>query len=269
MASFSISLGPCEACKDSPATFGIGPLCCTACGAVLENLCPRCAKRPCPNCKGELLPKDRVFPHSAFKAISKADTAELKTLLCQNITRIAAARIQADGSLLHAAARAKGKDVAASMCRILLENGVAPTITDQHGRTALHEAVRLRVFNREVASLLSSAVNMQDNEGGTALMFAAEGAGLFGSRRGNIAIARELLALGADPNLQDGSGKTALGYAMASNDTDRNGEIISLLEHAMLSAAAIHEFNKRYAVTFAKNTGVLVAEPRVPMPATR
>ena len=264
MNSFSIVLGPCDACKKTPARYGVGPLACKSCGEVWRELCPACAQKRCLKCKGELAALDTVFSYSAFKAISGGNLLSLQRLVEENDMRLAAVRGDHGETLLHRAARAKGKGVAVAMCRLLLDRGVKARVTDDYGRTALHEAVRYRVFNNDVADLLRTSVNDQDDYGLTALMFAAEGAGLFGSRRGNMGIAQALIALGADPLIQNHNGVTALGYAMASNDTERNGDMIAFLQSAMLAAAALEEFKRLHSYTFADVTGALKIEPRKP-----
>lgn len=259
MNSFSIVLGPCEICEETPARYEVGAQTCKSCGATFDKLCPACAKKPCPKCKGQLAPFPTVFPHSALKAIADGEVETLKQLLGQNEKRAP----EHGASLLHAAACAKGKGVAKAMCETLISRGISASAATDYGRTALHEAVRCRLLNKEVGYLLSDSINDQDNGGCTALMFAAAGAGLFGSRRGNVSLAQDLLALGADPLICDKRGKTALGHAMASNDTDRNGEMIELLQDAMVHSQALAEFKDRYSCAFDKN-GVLHCEARAP-----
>ena len=262
MNAFRIAMGKCEACEDASAQQGIGALCCNSCGAIFRKLCSACAAKPCPRCKGELAAFKSVFPHSAFAAISDGEPDRFESVIRANRSLINDARNESGETLLHRAVRAKGKGVATQMCRFLLNLGMRHDAVTDCGRTALQESVRHRVFNKDVADLLRSSVNSQDKDGRTALMFAAEGAGLFGSRKGNIAIARELLALGANPEIHDKRGVTALGYAMASNDTDRNGDMIALLERAMVAAAAMQEFNNQYSFTFDNKTGGLILKMR-------
>lgn len=156
----------------------------------------------------------------------------------------------------------KSGGTAAELCKLLLDFGASPGSAMQYGRTVLIEMVRRRgKYHREVASLLSSSVNARDNQGGTALMFAAEGAGLFGARRGNLTIARHLVELGADPLVQDRRGKTALGYAMASNDKGTNQDMVDYLEELMKTSIALREFDKLYQYKF-DNDGCLTFSPR-------
>lgn len=111
--------------------------------------------------------------------------------------------------------------------------------------------------------MLKSSINDQDIGGCTPLMFAAKGAGSFASRRGNTDVARKLLALGADPLICDRQGRTALGHAIASNDTGKNGDITELLQEEMLSKIARREFESRNSHHF-DNLGNLRLAPRNP-----
>nr|WP_280177504.1 ankyrin repeat domain-containing protein [Microvirga pakistanensis] len=110
--------------------------------------------------------------------------------------------------------------------------------------------VWFRAYNAEVAARLRSSVDAQDDDGRTALMFAAKGSGLFGSRRGNLTIARDLLALGADLSLQDKQGLTALGFAIRSNDTDKNNEMVEFLQQEMVKEEAMRSFKQRHSYRF-------------------
>jgi ankyrin repeat protein len=132
----------------------------------------------------------------------------------------------------------------------------------KYGRTALIEMVRRRgKYHTEVAALLQSSVNAKDSEGKTALMFAAEGGGLFGSRRGNLSLARDLIGLDADPLIQDRGGRTALGYAIASNDKGTNQDMVDYLEELIRTRIALREFEKLYEYTFDRK-GCLNFSPR-------
>jgi ankyrin repeat protein len=151
---------------------------------------------------------------------------------------------------------------ASDFCKLLLDLGASPRSTMKYSRTVLIEMVRRRgKYHREAALLLSSSVNAQDDQGGTALMFAAEGAGLFGSRRGNLSVAKHLVELGADPLVEDRRGKTALGYAMASNDKGTNQDMVDYLEELMKTSIALREFDKLHQYKF-DNDGCLIFSPR-------
>lgn len=165
-------------------------------------------------------------------------------------------------TLLMCAAMHKTSTSASELCKLLLDFGASPLSAMQYGRTVLIEMVRRRgKYHREVAALLSSSVNAPDNQGGTPLMFAAEGAGLFGSRRGNLSVTKHLVELGADPFLADRRGKTALGYAMASNDKGTNQDMVDYLKELMETRIALREFEKLYQYKF-DNDGHLIFSPR-------
>lgn len=168
---------------------------------------------------------------------------------------------QGDTLLMRAAMHKTGGS-ASDLCKLFLDLGASPGSTMQYGRTVLIEMVRRRgKYHREVALLLRSSVNAQDDQGGTALMFAAEGAGLFGSRRGHLTAAEHLVDLGADPLVQDRRGRTALGYAMASNDKGTNQDMVDYLEELMKTSIALREFDKLYQYKF-DNDGRLSFSPR-------
>jgi ankyrin repeat protein len=79
-----------------------------------------------------------------------------------------------------------------------------------------------------VAALLAKGaqVNLQDQEGRTALIWAAFGDG--GTKDSRVAVVKLLLANGADVNLRNSAGKTAL---MIARDKARL-EIVQLLQKA-------------------------------------
>jgi len=118
-----------------------------------------------------------------------------------------------------------------AICQMLLQKGAAPGArTREGGRTTLILMARYRVFHKKIVEVLSSSVNVAGNEGRTALTFAVEGQGLFGQRRGNINIARLLLKIGANASIKDCRGRTALDYAIATNDTHKNDAMIKFLQ---------------------------------------
>ena len=94
----------------------------------------------------------------------------------------------------------------------------------------------------------------------TALMFASMGAGVFGSKRGNITIIRQLISFGANLGLVNKRGQTALGVAEASNSKSKasaNDEVVALLKEAAIQQHAMKEFHAKYRCSFDSN-GVLV-----------
>ena len=89
----------------------------------------------------------------------------------------------------------------------LLKLGVDPNIQDRNGGTALIYAARTRGYIDIVKILLENGAdpNIQDNDGVTALMLA--------SVERYPKIIKLLLENGADPNIQDDEGVTALMLA--------------------------------------------------------
>jgi ankyrin repeat protein len=261
MSGVSISIGPCEICA-KPAGLQIGFMTCESCATGFDKLCERCAAKPCPKCKGLLEATERVFPHSLFQAISKGAEREVERLLRGRPEPLGDLKNRTGETALALAARFKTPDVAKSMCEALLRAGFSTHAkSDNTERTALITMVEHRRFHKDVAELLQSSINDQDVSGKTALMFAAEGAGLFGSRRGNGGIARTLLALGADPQICDKRGQTALGHAIASNDTGQNEGVVDLIKDAILNSVARREFVSRNSYHF-DNLGNLEFAPR-------
>ncbi|GLR68267.1 hypothetical protein GCM10010909_29480 [Acidocella aquatica] len=260
--TFSVIIGPCEICGDG-ADYKVGAMTCKACGFEFEKLCTKCSTNPCPKCKGPLDRSENLFPKSLFRVVSQGDiegfwyiyrdlsgpASDLNRLLDRN-----------GNTLLHVACGIEKNKLAAAMCDALFQTGLSPTLKDKNGRTALTEMVRTRQYKPDVATMLQISVNEQDGYGVTALMFAAKGGGLFGSRRGNLTVVRHLLELGADLFLCDDPGRTALGYAIRSNDKGTNEAMIEFLEREMLAQTALDEFKKHNQYDF-DNKGVLSFSP--------
>lgn len=96
----------------------------------------------------------------------------------------------------------------------LLARGADPDATDQRGESALHHAVIVDVQNRRATRALlehGANINLQRNDGGTALHIAA-----LLSRAANLQL---LLEAGADPNASDNLGSTPLHRAAAPQPT--------------------------------------------------
>lgn len=253
MNAFQVLVGPCSICS-KPASFEIGSMACESCGNVFNKICKRCTTGPCPQCKGPLEATKRVFPHSLFQAISKGDEREVGRLLRGRPEPLSDLKDRNGETALALAARFKTAGVAKSMCEALLQAGMSTSAkSDKTERSALITMVEHRRFHRDVAELLKSTINDQDISGKTALMFAAEGAGLFGSPRGNAGLARILITeFGADPAICDKRGVTALGHAIASNKTGKNEVMVDILKEAMLTQAAQREFDAHYSYEFDK-----------------
>jgi hypothetical protein len=226
-------------------------------GSHLIEICTACTSLPCIHCGGLLKETDHVFPHSLFRAIRDAQRDNVVRLLRDQSHDLNSLKDSHGYTPLSVATLISDKQIALQICETLLDWGASPRIpTGIAGRTALILMVWHRNFNFNVAELLNKSIDDQDENGRTALMFAAEGAGLFASRRGNLTIAKDLLKLGADLSIQDHGGLTALGHAMKSNDTGKNNDMIELLKNEMEKQAALREFRSRHRIGF-DNHGIL------------
>lgn len=162
---------------------------CKTCGFEFEKLCQKCSTNPCPKCRGTLVKAENVFPNSLFHAVAKADGEGVRRILNElspkdsNLNRLTDRR---GYSLLHVACGIEDRKAALEICELLIRNGASDQMKDQSGFTALTSMVRARLYKSDVALLLRGSRDIQDNEGRTALMFAAQGGGLFGNRRGNL-----------------------------------------------------------------------------------
>lgn len=254
--AFSVNLGPCHACQKATADFRIGSRTCEVCGATFEQVCSACAAKPCPKClKGKLRSTEKVFPHSLFRAIADEDESAVVHLVNERPIDLDTVTDSHGETPLSRAARCKTAAVAASTCEKLIKLGASPEArSKKNGGTALILMVSHRSnevpYRANVAALLRNSINIQDDGGKTALMYAAEGAGLFGSRRGNLSVVRDLIGLGADTLAQDNAGRTALGHAIASNDKGTNEEVVNYLKDTMTTQVALREFRKNYAYDF-------------------
>jgi hypothetical protein len=198
-----------------------------------------------------------------FGAISKGDVDRCRRTIAELGHPDLNTFTNAHGdTLLTRAALHEVGATALDLCKLLLDLGASPQTTMEHGRTTLIEMVRRRgKYHSKVAALLRGSINAHDNDGKTALMFAVEGAGLFGSSRGNLSLARDLIGLNADLLIHDCRGRTALGYAMASNDKGTNQDMVDYLKELMKTRIALREFDKLYGYDF-DNNGCLNFSPR-------
>ena len=242
----------CERCSGQIVDLNIGSTkICVSCGHTFTNLCNLCSKLPCIDCGGLLKDMDEVFPHSLFRAIKDGDIVNVARLLRDHPAHLDDLRDGHGYTALATATAIKDGPTALEICENLLKHGASPhtTIGDE-AQTPLTIMVSHRRFDRRLARLLGASINDRDRSGRTALMFAAKGAGLFGGRRGNSAIVQELLDLRADPSIKDNHGYTALGYAILSNDTGKNNEMIEFLKNEMEKRAAFREFRRIYRIVF-------------------
>jgi hypothetical protein len=226
-----IMLGACEVCGKS-AELGAGDRTCESCGLGFEKLCHACADAPCRVCGAGLVRTDEIFPHSLFKAIRNGSVTAVEHVLGDHpATSLDDLRERhTNRHPLAAAALLDDRAQALAICRLLLERGATPHArTGQVGRTSLILMARYRVFHKKVADLLAASINDVDDQGYTALMFAAVGQGLFGQRRGNLGMVKYLVGLGADVSVRTNLGSTALDHAIRRNDTEQNGDVIDYL----------------------------------------
>ena len=162
--------------------------------------------------------------------------------------------------LLHTAAI----KIKPEMCQLLINVGARVQTKNKSGRTALIEAVRCRTKSIiKIVDVLSDSVNEQDNMGMTALMFAATGSGLFGSKKGNLDLVEKLINVGADIYARDKNGLTALGHAVNDNSKSKmatNSDVVSLLKKTYVIDKALESFNKKFKYSFDKNGGIVVTE---------
>jgi len=225
--AFSVNLGPCSACNKTPADLNVGSKTCQGCGTTFEQMCLRCAGKPCPRCKGTLTSTTDVFPHSLFRAIKTETVEDVRRVLAGRPERLDKIKDRNGETALSVAARQKPAGRAHKTCAVLIELGASPHAkSDRTERTALVNAVFHRQFSKNVARLLVDSINDQDVDGCTALMHAARGAGLFRSQQGNLSIVGDLLSLGAGPFIRDKRGRTALDHA-------HNNEVRDRLKRAM------------------------------------
>lgn len=222
-------IGPCEICEQ-PASLGEGDRACEICDHSFDKLCASCSSSPCPRCGSYLKKAVDVFPNSLFAAIESGSFDKIESILSDHPVKLNCIRDRGGHHPLARAALLKNRDQAIGIVKQLLGQGAtAHARTGEVGRTTLMLMVRYRIFHKAVADLLRCSINDADDQGQTALMFAVEGQGLFGQRRGNLSIAKHLIKIGADLAIKDMSGKTAMDHAILANDTGMNGDVINLL----------------------------------------
>ena len=197
----------------------------------------------------------------AFAAIKDGNTHALRDFLRQFRDPCDIKKDFA-GELLHAAVQAEQSNIA--MCEILLNFGLPKDTADRDGNTALMLAVIGRSWvknTKQIFDRFASVVDVENNAGQTPLMAAAQGGSGFGAQKGNAAVVRQLLSLGACTLACDKSGLTALGHAEIHNKTGQNKAVVKLLKAAMINEAARAEFDRRFHFAFDK-FGVLQTTPR-------
>lgn len=223
---------------------------CTKCKSS-KIFCNKCVTDICPTCGTSLREKNSTYPTILFNAIKEGDTEKVREIYWERHGDInTEINDEGDTPIIYSALQNKFE-----ICEYLLDIGASVCDKSRYGRTALMEMVRCRSSNwpAKLAALFSSSVNEQDNDGRTALMFASMGAGLFGSKRGNIRILEQLISFGANPTMTDKNRYTALGHAIQGNNqskTSNNQEIVSRLEFEIVNFVARAEFRKTFSHSF-------------------
>ncbi|HQX34034.1 MAG TPA: ankyrin repeat domain-containing protein [Dokdonella sp.] len=207
---------------------------------------------------------DTNFPSTLFQAIQRSDIEQVKSIYSEEGGKEINAVFDENGDtpLIRAACRGE-----ATICEFLISTWRAsPHAASRIGRTALMELIRTRSekWPAKLAAHFASSVNAQDYSGKTALMFAAKGAGVVGSRRGNLTIIRQLMEFGANVSLRNNRGVTALGVAQTENNDSpslANQPVIDFLKRTAIEQRALTELHRNNHCTFDAN-GELILQPK-------
>lgn len=245
--SLKFNMGQCRLCS-KPAELGQYKAC-VDCAVIYDRLCADSAHHSCSTCGGKLDVVNRVFPHSLFAAIKAGDLESVEYLVRTSPENIDNVRDDKGRPVLVVAVGSnadKGNLVAIRLVSL----GASTTCTDRNGRTALIHAAIGRHLNVKLAELLQSSVDCCDCDGKTALMFAAEGQSSTNGRTGSMSTAKLLVSMGADLMACSKRDRTALGYAIDSNDTGTNGAMVEYLEREMVQQQALAVFKELYRYQF-------------------
>jgi len=118
----------------------------------------------------------------------------------------------------HIAPLHHGVRLSLQITQLLLANGANVDLQDEQGRTALHiEALAGNADGVQMLLENNAASNIQDSLGQTPLHLSA--------KRGHLNVVKLLLDFGADWNLQDNAGQVAMHFAASSHSK----EVITLL----------------------------------------
>jgi len=195
-------------------------------------------------------------------AIRREEISAISDILVENQLGVDAPMPDCDDTPL---VFASGAGRFASCQHLIDRHGASILARNRFGRTALMEMIRCRGSNwpKAIAELLTQSVNEQDGSGKTALMFASSGAGAFGSKRGSLAIIRQLVAFGADLALVNNRGQTAVGVAEMENAksaASANEEVVEFLKAVSIEQRAMKNLRSKYRCSFDSN-GVLILAP--------
>ena len=197
--------------------------------------------------------KNDIYPNNVFRAVKDGNIDKLASIVDYDGWELSCLENDNSDTPLIIAARSNDLE----MCKFLV-NEMRVDVCYQnkkYGRTALVEMIQSRSsrVSLRIIELLRKSVNYQDCSGKTALMFASQGAGLFGSNKGNTKIINKLLNLNANLFIEDNRGRTALGWAHICNErskTNANEEVVDLLMDEMLKARAVEVFKTNFKYDF-------------------
>jgi ankyrin repeat protein len=232
---------------------------CLKCNDIFE-VCTKCSDKQCPVCDGILKNKNDTFPDNFFIAVKNNKFDKIKSVLAtENVFIDEVFDKNGDTALVNAA---MSQNI--EMCTFLIEQCYAsPLSRNKDGRTPLIEMMRCRNGKglKTLILLFRSTVNEQDASGKTALMFASTGAGVFGSKKGNITLIQQLLDLGANIHCKDKYGNTALIYAIESNKkskTNNNEEVVCYLESKVILQTAMDYFRSDFSYNFTEGGELII-----------
>jgi hypothetical protein len=180
------------------------------------------------------------------EALSSGDIGDLEQYLSEHRAIIDLAQSYEEGNTpLHLAAEAGDVDACWQLLRY-----VAPDIRNHNGQTPLIQLCMSRRFKpqADVLKLLASTVNDIDKWSMTALMHAADGQ-MIRTRVGNLRLVKLLVENGADLQLLDLKGRTALGRATTLNlraKPDANIEVVEWLRTKTYEQAVDRYFRANY-----------------------
>lgn len=241
------NMGPCSVCA-KPAELGQHKAC-VYCAEIHDRLCANSSSHACTQCGGPLDEVANVFPHNLCIAVKAGDLDAVRYLDGKSQSSINDVRDKNGRTLLELAVGIKGER-GIQMANLLVSLGVSIHSTDSAGRTALMHAVRGRKLTVALGELFRASVDCRDGDGKTALMFAAVGQSSTNGRAGSLSTAKLLVSVGADLSILSKTERTALGYAIKSNDNGTNEAMVQYLEAEMLQQEALAVFMRQYQYAF-------------------